>query len=141
MKLSVCTKLCAECPFSAKSLKGWLGPHTIDAVIEAQETEGLFSCHMARKENMTIDEIESGAVRMCRGYIASSTKSGLIFGDSDKNGKELKRLQQLIIKEDFEDQNIILSQNEFKEHHGRMDMAKRLNISQEELLRRQGIRS
>jgi hypothetical protein len=141
MNLTVCTKLCAECPFSANSLKGWLGPHTIDAVIDAQEKEDLFSCHLARKDDMTIDEIESGAVRMCRGYIASSTKSGIVFGDNDKNGKELRRLQQIIIKEDKENQDIILAQGEFKEHHGRIDMAKRLNISQEELHRRQGIRS
>jgi hypothetical protein len=139
MNLTICTKLCNECPFSVNALKGWLGPHTIDAVIDTQDNEGLFSCHLARKENMTVDEIESGAVRMCRGYIASSTKSGIEFGDNQKYGKELRRLQLQVIAEDLENNDIILSQSEFKEHHGRIDVAKRLSISREELLRRQGL--
>ena len=134
----MCTKLCVECPFSAKSLKGWLGAHTIDGVLESVENEDLFSCHMARKEDMTIDSIESGEVRICRGYIASATKSGKAFGESDENGAELRRLQLQIIEENKEDPDIILSHSEFVEHHGRIDVAKKLSISREELLRRQG---
>ena len=140
MKLTVCTKLCSECPFSVASPKGWLGSHTLEGVLEAQKDEGLFSCHLARKENMTSENIESGQVKICRGYVASATKSGTVFGSHNKNGTELRRLQNLIIKEAKEDGNIILSRNEFKEHHGGSTTANMLSISQEEILRRQGYR-
>ncbi|MBL4773399.1 MAG: hypothetical protein JKX98_07290 [Alcanivoracaceae bacterium] len=139
MNLTMCSKLCVECPFSANSLKGWLGAHTIEAVLESQLNEDLFSCHMARKDEMTADNIESGEIKICRGYIASATKSGKFFGESDINGKELKRLQEQIIKDGKENEDIILSRDEFKEHHGTIDVAKRLSISQDELLRRRGI--
>ncbi len=43
-----------------------------------------------------------------------------------------------IIAEDKEDKNIILSQDEFKEHHGEPGILSILNISHEEYLRRQG---
>jgi len=89
---------------------------------------------------MTCDNIESGEVKICRGYIASATKSGIIFGQSHSNGHELKRLQMLITKEAKEDNNIILSRNEFKEHHGQQTVSPRRALSQEEFLRRQGYR-
>lgn len=140
MKLTVCSKLCTECPFSKASPKGWLGFHTLDGVLKAQQEEGLFSCHLARKDEMTSDNIESGEIKICRGYIASATKSGIIFGQNHKNGQELKRLQVLITKESKEDENIILSRDEFKEHHGRQTVSPKRSLSQEEFLRRQGYR-
>ncbi len=140
MKLTVCSKLCSECPFSKASPKGWLGFHTLDGVLEAQQREELFSCHLARKDEMTSGNIESGEVKICRGYIASATKSGINFGQNYKNGRELKRLQALITKEAKEDGNIILSRDEFKEHHGRQTVSPKRSLSQEEFLRRQGYR-
>lgn len=140
MKLNVCAKLCKECPFSANSPKGWLGSHSLRGVLDAQNDEKLFSCHLARKEDMTGDEIGSGQVKICRGYVASATKSGITFGDDEINGPELQRLQQLITSEDREDPSIILSQEEFVVHHAhaRPDLTKIVKISKEELLRRQG---
>jgi len=49
MNLTVCSKLCSECPFSEASPKGWLGFHTLDGVLEAQKKEKLFSCHWQEK--------------------------------------------------------------------------------------------
>ena len=138
MNLTVCSKLCVECPFSKASPRGWLGFHTLEGVIEAQQHEELFSCHLARKTGMTSDNIESGEVKICRGYLASATKSGIAFGKNDKNGEELRRLQEQIISEAKEDKNIILSQDEFKDHHGEPDILSKLNISQEEYNRRRG---
>ena len=138
MNLTVCSKLCSECPFSTASPKGWLGFHTLDGVLEAQKKEELFSCHLARKDEMTSDNIASGEVKICRGYIASATKSGITFGQNHKNGHELKRLQMLITKEAKEDNNIILSQEEFTTHHGQRAVSPRKSLSQEEFLRRQG---
>lgn len=138
MKLTVCSKLCVECPFSKNSLKGWLGAHTLDDIVECQENEDLFSCHMARKEDMCAEDIESGKVKICRGYVASATKSNKIFGEDTENGPELMRLQKLIREEDKEDPDIILSIDEFLEHHGRHNVMKMLNISKEEWMRRLG---
>ncbi len=141
MKLNVCSKLCKECPFSANSPKGWLGSHSLGGVLAAQNDEKLFSCHLARKENMTGEEIEAGQVKICRGYVASATKSGIVFGEDEVNGPELRRLQDLIASEDKEEPSIILSQEEFVVHHARArpDLTKILKISKEELLRRQGL--
>ena len=141
MKLNVCSKLCSECPFSTNSPKGWLGSHSLRGVLAAQDNEKLFSCHLARRENMTGDDIGSGQVKICRGYVASATKSGIVFGEDEVNGPELQRLQQLISSENKEDLNIILSQEEFVVHHAhaKPDVTKILNISKEELLRRQGL--
>ena len=140
MKLNVCAKLCKECPFSANSPKGWLGSHSLRGVLDAQNDEKLFSCHLARREDMSAEEIASGQVKICRGFVASASKSGITFGENEVNGPELQRLQKLIADEDKEDPNIILSQEEFVVHHARArpDLTKIVGISKEELLRRQG---
>jgi len=140
MSLNVCSKLCKECPFSKASPKGWLGLHTLKGVLIAQQIEELFSCHMARKEGMSSENIESGEIRICRGYIASATKSGVIFGHHHKNGSELKRLQELIAKEAMEDEDIILSRQEFIQHHSQPADSPAKSLSQEELNKRRGYR-
>ncbi len=119
MNLTICKKICGECPFIASSPKGWLGPHTLDEVVSTQQRGGLFSCHMLRKEEMGMQDIKSGAIRMCRGYIASATKSGIIFSDDSEEGKELQSLQVLVDEEAREDNETILSTQEFKIHHGK----------------------
>lgn len=58
MNLTVCTRICKECPFSKSSPKGWLGFHTLESVLAVQQEAGLFSCHLLRKEGMRRDEIE-----------------------------------------------------------------------------------
>lgn len=141
MNLTVCSTLCKECPFSKESPKGWLGSHSLKDILKTHENEELFSCHLARKTNMTIENIESGEIKICRGYIASATKSGVIFSDSTQNGSELKRLQDKIIKEQKDEEAIILSRDEFKLHHDPYNTSARLSISQEEIRRRQGYKS
>ncbi len=140
MNLTVCSKLCKECPFSKNAKRGWLGSHTLKGVLIAQQEEELFSCHMARKEGMRSENIETGEIKICRGYIASATKSGITFGQGYKNGSELKRLQELIIKEAQEDEDIILSRLEFAQHHGQPADSPVISISQEELNKRRGYR-
>lgn len=140
MSLTVCSKLCKECPFSKASPKGWLGSHTLKGVLTAQQDEELFSCHMARKEGMNSENIESGEIKICRGYIASATKSGIIFGQRYKNGAELKRLQELITIEALEDEDIILSRLEFAQHHGKPADSPEISVSKDELYKRRGYR-
>ncbi len=39
-------KMCAECPFSAKSIPGWLGPWSIEDFENFLKFDGTFICHM-----------------------------------------------------------------------------------------------
>lgn len=119
MNLTICKTLCNECPFTKSAPKGWLGPHTLEDVLSTQQRGELFSCHMLRKEDMSRKDIESGAVRICRGFIASATKSGIAFGQVSETEKGLRELQILVADEDREDPDTILSSEEFEEHHGR----------------------
>lgn len=140
MKLTVCKKICAECPFSKSSPKGWLGSHSLQGVLDAQQDEKLFSCHLQRKEGMTIDDIECGDVKICRGFLVSASKSDITFGQNPETGKELRKLQAMVESEAKEDKNTILSRQEFEEHHGRPALSRILNIPQDELDRRRGYR-
>lgn len=117
MSLTICKRLCNECPFIKSSPEGWLGPHTLQDVLDTQSQKKLFSCHMLRKEDMTKESIESGEVRICRGYIASATKSGIEFGEGNETEKSLKALQEMVVREAKEDPDVILSREEFKLHH------------------------
>ncbi len=138
MNLTVCKKICLECPFSKASPKGWLGDHSLEGVLIAQQEGKLFSCHLQRKEGMTNDDIENGDVKICRGYLVSASKSDITFGLDPETGKTLGELQTLVASEGLEDKDTILSRQEFEEHHGQPDLSRILNIPQEELDRRRG---
>jgi hypothetical protein len=85
---------------------------------------------------MNRSDIESGAVRICRGYIASATKSGISFGDETGTRKALQALQDIVSREAKEDDRNILSTREFVRHHGRPMPQDAL--TKEELLQRLG---
>jgi len=136
MPLNICKTICKECPFTTTSPRGWLGPHTLEEVIDTQQKSELFSCHLLRKEDMSRQDIESGKVRICRGYIASATKSGLYFDDETETGRALRELQELVYEEEKEDGSAILSSREFIRHHGRSMPYEEL--SKQEWLKRLG---
>lgn len=80
MNLNVCKKICNECPFSNKSLNGWLAEYTVEDIVQMQSQEILFPCHMMMKSgNMELAEvqeaIENGELKLCRGYVESIIKS------------------------------------------------------------------
>ena len=137
MNLSICKRICNECPFTKSSPKGWLGPHSLEDVLLTQAESKLFSCHMLRKTEMSQEDIESGEVRICRGYIASTTKSGLCFDDETEVGKALRKLQVTVALEAYEDQEIILSNYEFTQHHKKSAFSQ-LPIPEEALRQRMG---
>jgi len=139
MMLNICKKICSECPFTSSSPTGWLGPHSLEDVINTQQKGELFSCHLLRKEEMSRQDIESGAVRICRGYIASATKSGVDFGDETETRKALSILQNLVIDEAKESNGDILSTREFIRHHGR-SMPQDL-LSEDQLRQRLGYKA
>jgi len=140
MNLTVCKKICTECPFSKSSLRGWLGSHSLEGVLAAQEGEKLFSCHLQRNDGMTNDDIECGEVKICRGFLVSASKSDITFGQNPETGKELGKLQALVASEAKEDKGTILSRQEFEDHHGQPRLSRLLNITQDELDRRLGHR-
>jgi hypothetical protein len=140
MNLTVCKKICMECPFSKASPKGWLGSHSLQGVLDAQQEGKLFSCHLQRKDGMTIDDIKSGEVKICRGFLVSASKSDITFGQNPESGKALRELQALVESEGKEDKDAILSREEFEEHHGRPALSRILNIPQDVLDRRLGLR-
>lgn len=55
-------KMCRECPFRAASLRGWLGPHTIEYFEDLIARDVGFICHtdVGRKlaRDMSEDEIK-----------------------------------------------------------------------------------
>lgn len=80
MGLNVCSKLCGECPFSNKSPQGWLAEYSVDDIQNFMNGEALFPCHkMVSDDDMSQAEvqsaIESGEMKLCRGYVESFVKS------------------------------------------------------------------
>ncbi len=140
MKLTVCKKICNECPFSKSAIKGWLGQHSLQGILDAQLDEKLFSCHLQRKEGMTNTDIESGEIKICRGYLVSSSKSDITFGNNPETGGALEKLQQLVASENREDRDSILSRQEFERHHGQPAIPEPILPSKDELHRRLGYR-
>jgi len=139
MNLSICKRICNECPFTHASPEGWLGPHSLDDVLITQIERRFFSCHMLRKEEMDKQDIELGAVKICRGYIASSTKSGIEFGDKTEDEKALRELQIMVAAEAQEDLDTILSDKEFIIHHG--PETPKNKLPEDIILKRMGFRS
>ncbi|VAW59889.1 hypothetical protein MNBD_GAMMA11-1942 [hydrothermal vent metagenome] len=140
MNLTVCAKICKECPFSKNSPRGWLGSHTFPDVLAAQHAGKLFSCHLQRQEGMTPDDIETGKVPICRGYLVSAAKSNITLDKDAENGLDLSQLQAQVMSENREDISTILSQQEFKEHHVGPAAADRIPVSQEIIDKRRGLR-
>lgn len=89
---------------------------------------------------MTNHDIECGDVKICRGYLVSASKSGIKFGSNPETGSELTRLQELVEIEAKEDKREILSGQEFEEHHGKPNLSRILDITQDVLDRRRGYR-
>ncbi|VAW95327.1 hypothetical protein MNBD_GAMMA22-36 [hydrothermal vent metagenome] len=138
MNLSICKKICKECPFSQSSPKGWLGPHSLEAVIETQQQGKLFSCHMVRKQDMVHQDIECGDIRICRGFIASATKSGIVFDRETETHRALSDLQILVSSEAKESFDSILSCNEFVTHHSTASCKPRNKLPEKEIYQRLG---
>lgn len=126
MELNVCNKVCKECPFRKKSLQGWLGSHTVDEILNSQQFEGLFSCHMQRGDDVKENErkILSGEQDICRGYILSASLSCKLFGQNPNTGAELLRLQR---ENPLTDQNRedLMDRWDFDKHHRKYEINKK----------------
>lgn len=78
--MSVCKKVCNECPFSNKSLSGWLGGYEVEDLISFQREETSFPCHKMMtdsdlSQSQADKAIKNGGMKLCRGYVESIIKS------------------------------------------------------------------
>jgi hypothetical protein len=78
--MNICSRLCNECPFSDKSINGWLADYKVEDFKTMMDQEVMFPCHMTMKEeDLTIDEAQekiiNREIKLCRGYMESMIKS------------------------------------------------------------------
>lgn len=115
--MRVCQRMCNECPFSNKSLRGWLGPHTIEEIQNTIQFEGEFTCHLHRKDGVDLEDIMDGSIPICRGFMLSAKKSCKVFGQAaNQISKGLQKLQQSM---DYtnDDMSLVLTKWDFRTHH------------------------
>lgn len=99
-----CKTPCKECPFTKKSLPGYLGGFTIEATLESVFSESSFKCHLTREVK---DKKE------CAGRMLFVSKLGKVFRD-----EQLEKIRKAIQNSTSEEtKNNILSYAEFKKHH------------------------
>lgn len=75
----VCKKMCNDCPFSKKSVKGFLADYTVQDFIDYHRMEVSFPCHKVTPNDMDVKQthsaIQDGSMHFCRGYVESVIKS------------------------------------------------------------------
>lgn len=109
-------KMCNECPFSKNSAKGWLADYTPEDVTDFVNNEGLFPCHkMVKGDDLDQEEvkdaIESGEMKLCRGFVESIIKSA----KSPKYNKMLIDAIKVVRSEGLSQDS--MPTWEFKKHH------------------------
>ncbi len=113
MSYKICEKVCNECPFHKKALKGYLGQKNnssyLEEIIEMWQQEKPFPCHQKIDKFSTFEEIKKQSIPLCRGYICMYKNSFKIPRD-----KELKKLVDSISSEEAKE---YLSIFEFKSYH------------------------
>ena len=110
--MRTCERICKECPFVNNSLRGWLGPHSIDEMLIHFQFDVPFSCHMTRKHDSKPEDIENGKLPVCRGFIAACNKSAKLFRRS-----ELLALQHKVKAEQIENESEVMTTWEFVQYH------------------------
>lgn len=99
-KVVVCKKLCSDCPFSKKSMAGFLADYTIEDFQKYMSNEASFPCHKMmsvgdKSVEETHEEIKNGKMKFCRGYVESVIKSAKMPRSNDLLIKAME-----IVKED-----------------------------------------
>lgn len=82
------TKMCKTCPFKKGSMKGWLGPHTIEDIEIMLSIETDFPCHeevdKLPEEQVPSLEKASKHVNHCVGYLRYMNKTLKLSREADK---------------------------------------------------------
>lgn len=115
--MKVCSKLCNDCPFSNKSIKGFLGGYDIETLLDFFNNDILFPCHKTVKlsservgsvQQQVLDE----ELPVCRGYLECMVRSCKVPRSTDLN--ELRSS----VKENLTSHS--MSMHEFIIHHKRV---------------------
>ena len=114
--MNICNKLCGECPFSKKSIKGFIANYSIDDFQQMMGHEISFPCHMSMDdEGVDVDDvlgiIEKGEMKLCRGYIESIIKSAKMPYHNKQIVEAVKLVKEQGLSEDS------MSIWEFRKHH------------------------
>lgn len=107
---------CSECPFRKKSLPGWLGPDTAQAVISRVHGETGYSCHMDLENAPAIESgefagyLDTSNVEHCAGAVIHANLSCKSYRNPEL------RAQQDLLKGSKHEADV-LNLKEFTEHH------------------------
>lgn len=109
-------KTCGDCPFSNKSMRGFLADYTTEDFVKFQQAEMNFPCHKHMNDDgMSAIEahnrIDNKEMPLCRGYVESFIKSGAM---PKKNTTLMEAIE--IVKLDGLSENT-MSMSEFREFH------------------------
>ena len=79
-KIKLCPKMCNECPFYNKSIKGFIADYNVMDFHQIMSNEISFPCHKSMSEDdIEFKEaeylIDNGEITMCREYVESVIKS------------------------------------------------------------------
>ncbi len=114
--MKICKAICKVCPFRKDSAQGYLGPHTTQEILDAMQFDIPFVCHPKRlnSDEETEAAIHTGEAPICRGYVASASKSSKMFGQHPVFGKQMRELQLEITEEDKKG---VMNLWDFKKYH------------------------
>lgn len=109
--MNICSKLCGECPFSNKSIQGYLANYDVDDIKNFMDSEALFPCHkMMPDEDLDQDEVQelikNGELKLCRGYMESMIKSCKM----PKHNKTLSEAIALVKEQGLSDKSMDIRQ-------------------------------
>jgi len=112
-EVKVCSKMCDDCPFSKKSIRGFLATYTIDQIQQYITSSVFFVCHKYIKADMDNDScmkaVLNGELPMCRGYMECMVKSAIVPRNADL------AVIRSVIKHELSDDS--MSMMEFRQHH------------------------
>ena len=117
MTIKICAKMCNECPFSNKSMKGFLADYTIEDILAYMQTDTLFPCHKLLPDHYDkhVSDINklvnNGTYKLCRGYAESMIKSC--------NNPKNPELKAILVSTKSNLSENSMSMWNFKEHHNR----------------------
>jgi hypothetical protein len=105
-----CEKVCPDCPFRKDSIPGWLGPHSMEEIMNNFTHEFAWTCHMKRD-----NKSDHKTIPVCKGFLISAKKSAHSFGKTDEG----KKLNDLIINMTIseKEKDLVMNKFEFIKYH------------------------
>lgn len=104
---------CSDCPWTRKSLPGWLGPNSINTWIGAAHGEGFIACHTrAMTEEAATATLEANTVHLqCKGHWQCA-------GAAIYRANVCKTPRHPLVLQLPPDRVKVFSFHEFERHHG-----------------------